>query len=227
MTEIRSNESVLIEVLELKGLRVVDIGSGAGEKVRYMTRQGASVTGLECGELQLEKARSFPPEGNEVYLEGVGQELPFEDASFDVATFFNSLHHVPVEHMADALVEAMRVVKPAGTVYVAEPIASGRGFELHAPIDDETSVRSSAYDVIRNAATHGLTQVREIFYDTVYHYENFAAFKDQMIRIDPTRSAPFEATEDELRSTFERLGIPDEQGIRFDQPMRVNVLEKG
>jgi 2-polyprenyl-3-methyl-5-hydroxy-6-metoxy-1,4-benzoquinol methylase len=226
MPEILSNESVLNEVLDLKGLRVVDIGSGAGEMVRYMTRQGASVTGLECGELQLKKARSYPPEGNEVYLEGVGQEQPFDDDSFDVVTFFNSLHHVPVEHMAGALAEAMRVVKSAGTVYVGEPIASGRGFELNAPIDDETSVRSSAYDAIQNAAAHGLLQVREIFYDTVYHYENFAAFKDNMIRIDPTRRTPFEAMEDDLRSAFERLGIPDEQGIRFDQPMRVNVLKK-
>jgi ubiquinone/menaquinone biosynthesis C-methylase UbiE len=227
MAETLSNESVLNEVLDLKGLRVVDIGSGAGGMVRYMTRQGASVTGLECGELQLEKARSYPPEGDEVYLEGVGQEQPFDDDSFDVVTFFNSLHHVPVEHMAGALAEAMRVVKSAGTVYVGEPIASGRGFELHAPIDDETSVRSFAYDAIQNAAELGLLQVREILYDTVYHYENFAAFKDEMIRIDPTRRTPFEAMEDDLRSTFERLGIPDEQGIRFDQPMRVNVLEKG
>ncbi len=227
MAEILSNESVLNEALDLKGLRVVDIGSGAGEMVRYMTRQGASVTGLECGELQLEKARSYPPEGDEVYLEGVGQEQPFDDDSFDVVTFFNSLHHVPVEHMAGALAEAMRVVKSAGTVYVGEPIASGRGFELNAPIDDETSVRSSAYDAIQNAASHGLLQVREIFYDTVYHYENFAAFKDNMIRIDPTRRTPFEAMEDDLCIAFERLGIPDEQGIRFDQPMRVNVLKKG
>jgi ubiquinone/menaquinone biosynthesis C-methylase UbiE len=227
MSEIRSNESVLNEVLDLKGLQIVDIGSGAGEMVRYMTRQGARVTGLECGELQLEKARSFPAEGDEVYLQGVGQQQPFDDVSFDVVTFFNSLHHVPLEHMAGALVEATRVVKPGGTVYVGEPIASGRGFELNAPIDDETSVRASAYDAIRDAATHGLRQVQEIFYDTVYHYENFAAFKDKMIRIDPQRRAPFEAIEDDLRSAFERLGIADEEGMRFDQPMRVNVLQKG
>jgi ubiquinone/menaquinone biosynthesis C-methylase UbiE len=227
MTEIRSNESVLNEVPDLKGLKMADIGSGAGEMVRYMTRQGASVTGLECGELQLEKARSFSPEGDEVYLEGVGQALPFDDNAFDAVTFFNSLHHVPLEHMAAALAEAKRVVKPAGTVYVGEPIASGSGFKLHAPVDDETGVRSSAYDVIQNAAAHGLLQVREVFYDTVYHYENFAAFKDEMIRIDPTRRAPFEAIEDELRAAFERFGVPEEQGIRFDQPMRVNVLQKG
>jgi ubiquinone/menaquinone biosynthesis C-methylase UbiE len=226
MAERRSDESVLNEVLDLKGLRVADIGSGAGEMVRYMTRQGASATGLECGELQLAKARSYPPEGDEVYLEGVGQAMPFNDGDFDAITFFKSLHHVPPEHMVGALAEAMRVIKSAGTVYVAEPIASGSGFELHAPIDDETAVRTSAYDAIQNTAANGLVQVREIFYDTVYHYENFAAFKEEMIRIEPMRRAPFELIEGDLRSAFDRLGIPDEAGIRFEQPMRVNVLGK-
>jgi hypothetical protein len=97
---------------------------------------------------------------------------------------------------------------------------------LHAPVDDETSVRTSAYDAIRNAAADSLRQVQEIFFDTVSHYQNFAAFKDEMIRIDPTRRAPFEAMEDDLRAAFERLGVPEAAGIRFDQPMRVNVLVK-
>ena len=100
--------------------------------MRYMTRQGASVTGLECGELQLAKARSYPSEGDEVYLEGVGQAMPFNDGDFGAVTFFKSLHHVPPEHMVGALAEAMRVITSAGTVYVAEPIASGTGFE---PVD--------------------------------------------------------------------------------------------
>ena len=226
MTEFRTNNSVLCEVLSIKNLHVVDIGCGDGTLVRFMTGQGAQVTGLECGIAQLDKARSYPPEGDEVYLEGSGQEMPFDDATYDVVIFFNSLHHVPVEHMADALGEAARVVKPGGTVYVAEPIAAGSGFELHAPIDDETSVRSAAYDVVRGAAAGGLSEVREIFYDTTYCYESFAAFKDETIRIDPGRQEPFEAMEADLQGMFDKLGIAEERGMRFEQPMRVNVLEK-
>jgi ubiquinone/menaquinone biosynthesis C-methylase UbiE len=226
MPEIRSNNSVLCENLDLNNLEIADIGSGAGEMVRYMTSQGAHVTGLECGSLQLEKARSYPAEGDEVYIEGFGQEMPFDDCSFDVVTFFNSLHHVPVEYMAVALGEAMRVVRLAGTVYIGEPIASGSGFELHAPIDDETTVRSAAYDAIRSATSNGLNQIREIFYETVYHYENFDAFKEETIRIEPRRRALFESIEDDLRKVFDRLGVPEEAGFRFDQPMRVNVFEK-
>ncbi len=222
----QTNESVLCRVLQLKGLQVVDIGSGAGEMVRYMTGQGARVTGLECGALQLEKARSFPLAGDEVYLEGFGQALPFDDDSFCLATFFNSLHHVPLAHMATALAEARRVVRPGGTIYVGEPIAAGSGFELHAPIDDETSVRTRAYEAIRFAVAQGLTEVEEIFYETANHYENFAAFKEETIRVEPRRRAPFEAMEDDLRNAFDRLGVPEEAGIRFDQPMRVNVLRK-
>jgi len=226
MPDTRSNESVLSENLELDKLEIVDVGSGPGDLVRYMTGQGARVTGLECGALQLEKARSYPLAGDEVYIEGIGQDMPFADASFDLVIFFNSLHHVPAEHMATALDEASRVVRSAGTVYVAEPIAAGSGFELHAPIDDETSVRDAAYDAIRSATARGFTQVREIFYQTVYHYPDFAAFKEDVIRVEPRRRDLFAAIEGELHEAFDRLGVTEESGMRFEQPMRVNLLKK-
>jgi ubiquinone/menaquinone biosynthesis C-methylase UbiE len=226
MTEFRSNGSVLREFLLLEDLHVLDVGSGDGALTRYMTRHGAHVTGLECGDAQLEKALSYPLEGEEVYVGGVGQDLPFENASFGAAIFSNSLHHIPTEHMMVALREAARVIKPHGTVYVAEPIAAGSGFEVHAPFDDETNVRATAYDSIQKAADIGLSQEREIFFYTVYHYTNFDEFKNDTIRIDPTRRKVFEAIEDDLRNTYARLGTPEEKGMRFEQPMRVNVLRK-
>ena len=226
MTEYRTNNAVLREELALKNLDVLDVGSGDGTLVRFVTTQGAHVTGLECGAAQLEKARSYPLAGDEVYLEGFGQEMPFDDKSFDLVIFSKSLHHIPVEHMATALAEAKRVVRSGGAVYVAEPIAKGSGFELNAPIDDETFVWSAAYDTFRSDGVAGLRQVREIYYDTVYHYDNFAAFKDATIRIEPKRRVAFEAMEAELRKLFDNLGVPLENGMRFNQAMRVNVLER-
>lgn len=226
MMKFRTNNSVLSETVALKGLHVADIGSGDGSLVRYMTGQGAHVTGLECGVAQLEKARSYPLAGNEVYVEGFGQDMPFDDASYDVVIFFNSLHHVPVEHMTAALGEAMRVVKPGGNVYVAEPVAAGSGFELNALIDDETSVRAAAYDAIQKVAAGEVIEVREVSYHTIYHHENFEAYKESTIRIDPRRRGPFEAMAEDLRGAFDRLGVSEEKGMRFEQPMRVNILEK-
>ncbi|NQV45029.1 MAG: class I SAM-dependent methyltransferase [Rhodospirillales bacterium] len=224
--EFRTNGSVIREVLSLEGSRVLDIGSGDGSLVRYLTRHGARATGLECGAAQLEKAHSYATEGDEDYVEGVGQDMPFDDASFDTAIFSNSLHHIPEQHMMAALGEAARVIKPDGTVYVAEPIAAGSGFEVHAPIDDETIVRAKAYEAIGKIADGGLREEREISFHTVYHYTDFDELKDDTIRIDPTRRELIATMEDELRARFTRLGVPDEKGMRFDQPMRVNVLRK-
>ncbi len=216
---------MLKKLLAIKGNRIIDIGSGDGNLVRYAAKQGAIVTGLECGEAQLKKARSFPTVGDEVYVEGFAEDLPFEDASFDASIFVNSLHHVRVTAMSTALAEASRVTKPGGYIYVAEPIAAGSGFELCAPLDDETIVRAAAFESVQSAIASGLTQVCEVFYDTVFHYQTFENFKEDMIRVDPSRLVPFKAMEAGLRNVFDRIGVVDKNGVRFDQQMRVNMLE--
>lgn len=226
MTEFRGNGSVLRENVALDGARVLDIGSGDGKLVRYMTRHGAHATGLECGAAQLEKAQSHALEGDEEYVEGVGQDIPFDDNTFDVAVFFNSLHHVPPEFMDAALAEAARVVKPGGTVYVAEPLAEGPSFAMYAPVDDETEVRALADAALGRADGGLLTQESVKFYTNSYHYESFDAMREETIRIGPERAAIFEEVADEVRALFEELGVKEEKGWRFDQPMRVNILRK-
>ena len=224
MTEITTDTDVLTKLLTTEGMDILDIGSGDGNLVRFLTKQGATVTGLECGAAQLEAAKSYAFVGEETYVEGVAQQLPFADNSFDVSIFFNSLHHVPIEYMPVAIAEAERVTRPKGMIYMAEPIAAGSGYEFSAPIDDEATVRAMAYDCVQNAIADGLTPVCEVFYDTVYHYRDFEAFKEEMIRIDPTRLVPFETMETDLQIAFNRFGVLDERGVRFDQPMRVNLL---
>jgi len=226
MTE-RSNTEVLSEVLALDGARVLDIGCGDGALVRYMTRHGARVTGLECTPAQINKARATAPEGDEVYVDGVGQDLAFENGDFDAVVFFNSLHHVPVEQQYAALGEATRVLADGGTLYIAEPVAEGPNFEAHKPVDDETDVRAAAYTAIGRAARHGLTEVREIQYVTASVHADFEAFREQTVRISPRREAAFDAHEPLLRELFERYGVKRDGGYRFAQPMRVNVFRKG
>ncbi|MBT4888388.1 MAG: class I SAM-dependent methyltransferase [Rhodospirillales bacterium] len=223
MSEFRTNGSVLREHLQLEGLHIVDIGSGAGDLVRYMTKHGAKVVGLECGAAQLKKANESPLQGDETYVEGFGQDMPFNDGQFDAAVFFNSLHHVPPEHMTAALSEASRVVKNNGTIYIAEPLASGTGFELHAPIDDETEVRKLALQAIHSIST-SMSGTREVTYSTSYFYDDYEDFRAESIRIDPVRQPIFDDRDDALRANFDKLGEMEEKGYRFDQPMRINIL---
>jgi SAM-dependent methyltransferase len=142
----------------------------------------------------------------------------------DYVVFFNSLHHVPAAVMAKALEEAARVLRPGGQVYVSEPIAEGPFFETCRPVDDETEVRARAYHALNNCAA--LRPVREFRYLHTVQMRTFDAFRDRIISANTEREARFDAMRDDLRPLFEAKGTRTEDGWEFDQPMRVNLLER-
>ncbi len=220
----KSNGAVLVEMLDLDGSRVCDVGSGDGTLSRLMTKAGAHVIGVECGDAQLAKAGQAPRAGDEAYIKGVGEDLPLEDAGRDIVVFFGSLHHIPDANRETALREAARVTRPGGLVYIAEPLAEGVHFEMMQPVHDETAVRAAAYKAIRNCAATGLVEEKEFFYVNPAKHADFDAFREMMIRINPDKLEEFAEKETILRANFERLGTKTADGVTFDQPMRVNLL---
>ena len=222
----RTNSEVLTATVELADKKVIDVGCGEGNLVRLMTRHGAKVFGVECNPLQLEKAHEQKPVGGEVYYEGRAEALPFADTSIDLVVFFNSLHHVALDTMTKALAEAARVLKPGGHVYVCEPVAEGPHFELMQPVHDETVERAKAQDAIQGAEALGLSEDTNFTYLHPAQHQDFAQFKERMLRINPHRTDDFTACEADLKASFERLGTPDRNGFVFDQPMHVTVLAK-
>ena len=219
-----SNEAALVNHVDLEDKRALDVGCGRGELVRFMNRNGARASGLECNPLQIVAARELDPDAP--LYEGVGEAMPFDDAAFDLVVFMFSLHHVPIRDQTNALSEAARVLEPGGTLYVAEPLCEGSGFEVHKPVDDETEVRAAALEALRNASPDILSPMNEIVYETSYHYRDFEEFRDDMVRIDPERRDSFERQTDHMRSLFSSLGVSEDRGIRFDQPVRVNTFLK-
>jgi SAM-dependent methyltransferase len=223
----RTHREVIEEALDLDGLRLADIGCGDGALVRLMTRLGARATGIDPSEGQLGRARAADPVGEEDYLQGVAEDLPMPDASLDVAVFFNSLHHVPVEHQGAALTEAARALKPGGLLYVVEPIAAGPHFSLTRRIEDETVVRDLAYLALQ-AAFEGpdFETDHELAYLTEIRYQSFEAFRDHLIAVDESRRPAVEAQEEELRAAFEEIAEPRDDGFVFTQPARLNLLRR-
>lgn len=215
------------DILPLKGQRVLDVGCGDGGLVRFMTRQGARVTGLECSEGQLARARAADPAGDEDYLKGVGQDLPCEDATMDAVIFFNSLHHIPVPAQAGALDEALRVLRPGGEIYILEPVAQGAFFEMMRPIEDETEVRAAAYEAILAASKSPIImEHREVSYAAPLRYNSFEACRDGIIAVDEKRRAAVEAEGDKLRQAFEAAADFRDGAYHFASPSRLNLLRK-
>lgn len=225
-SEPRSHTSVMRELVTLAGRRVLDIGSGDGSLVRRLRREGADAIGVEPGPQQLIRAREAADNDGALYVCAGAESLPLADATFDIAVFFNSLHHVPGDLHDRAMAEAMRVLRPGGTVYIAEPIAAGSYFELMRPVDDETEVRALAYETIGGAKKFGFSDGPEVTYATRYGHPDFDAMKSTVLAINPQRRPAFEANEADLRVQFERLADYDGSTYAFTQPMRVNLLEK-
>jgi SAM-dependent methyltransferase len=92
--------------------RMLDVGCGAGMVLRLAADWGAEVAGLDASEGLIEHARSRVP--GAPIVQGEIEELPYEDATFDVVTGFNSFQYAA--RPATALAEAERVVVASGRV---------------------------------------------------------------------------------------------------------------
>lgn len=96
-------------------LEILEIGCGAGGMLEPLGRYGR-VTGLDYSQDAMRYCRS---RGFARVVTGVGNELPFPDASFDLVALFDVIEHIPDDEQV--LAEVKRVLKPDGKVFISVP----------------------------------------------------------------------------------------------------------
>jgi ubiquinone/menaquinone biosynthesis C-methylase UbiE len=216
---------MLGELLDVRDRDVLDVGCGEGGLVRWLATNGARAVGLDPLAVALERARSHGQDGPPVrYVHGGAEALPFDAASFDIVVFFNSLHHVPEDSMDAALTEAARVLRQGALAYVQEPLPEGPLFELMRSVEDETRVRGAAQQALGRALEGTFVELAQRDGVIVTRLDDFDAFRNLMVSVDPTRAAALDEQGSSLRERFERLGRPCPDGYEFDQPFRANLL---
>lgn len=225
----RKHSAVLRAHLKLAGAKVADVGCGDGSLARFMAREGAQVAGVEINERALQRAKAAAPQPGAAFLCARGEALPFATGALDVVVYFNSLHHVPVPAQGPALAEATRALKPGGRLLLVEPLAEGPTHALSLPVEDETEVRARAYEAIGEAAAgDGLEPLAEERYLAPTRVESFAAWKADMIAVDPRRRSRVEAEEaragEAWQAAFEAAAERVEAGYRLSYPVRLNLL---
>ena len=98
------------------GTRVLDIASGTGNAALPAARKGADVTASDLTPALLEAGRArATTEGLELqWVEADAENLPFEDASFDVVMSTIGVMFAP--HHQEAADELVRVTRPGGKI---------------------------------------------------------------------------------------------------------------
>jgi SAM-dependent methyltransferase len=99
------------------GSRILDVGCGTGVLAERLLHEGYDVTGADPFAAMLEHMRARDPRLKTVHAPG--QDLPFDDGTFDFTYCVAVMHHVAhPRDVHDTLVEMCRVTKPGGHVLV-------------------------------------------------------------------------------------------------------------
>ena len=104
------------------GDKVLDIGCGTGyfsRRVVVAVGPDGTVVGIDPSEQMLDYARRHAPAGCSFRAAGA-EDLPFDEASFDLIVSSLAFHHIPTEHRGAAVQEMFRVLRPGGRLFIAD-----------------------------------------------------------------------------------------------------------
>lgn len=99
------------------GCRVLDVGCGTGRLLSLLAERGAVGSGVEVAPEMVAVARRANPQTD--IRQGTAEDLPFDDATFDLVVVCLAYHHL--DSPEQFLAEAARVLVPDGRLVVAEP----------------------------------------------------------------------------------------------------------
>jgi ubiquinone/menaquinone biosynthesis C-methylase UbiE len=161
----QATEAVLALLGVERGARVLDIGCGIGGTARTAAVQhGATVTGIdltpEFVAAAADLSRRAGVEGVS-FVEGSATSLPFEDASFDLATMLHV--GMNVSDKPALFREAARVLRPGGRFAVYDIMRIGPGelpFPMPWAVDPATSFVAAPEEYAAVARAAGFSEVR-------------------------------------------------------------------
>lgn len=102
------------KAVDWSGKAVLDLGCAGGFMAEALHDRGATVVGIDPAKDAVAAAKAHAASTNRdiAYHIGVGEALPYDDASFDVVVCVDVLEHV--EDLSKVVSEIARVLRPGG-----------------------------------------------------------------------------------------------------------------
>jgi SAM-dependent methyltransferase len=126
------------------GQDMLEIGPGPGAATGWLAERVAKLTALESDEGAAARLAERYDGRNVTVDTGDATRMPYPGGAFDAVVSFTMLHHVPtVAAQYQILAEALRVLRPGGTLVGSDSLASVGLHHFHAddvynPLDPAT-----------------------------------------------------------------------------------------
>jgi SAM-dependent methyltransferase len=142
-----------------------------------------------------------------------GENAQLAARSFDCATFFFSLHHIPEQALRPTLSNVRQALRPGGIIYIVEPVAVGPAFRVIKMVDDETKARANALETLEAwLAGQPPATVSERLYKSYNTYPDFSAYCSSLLRGDSNRQLTIDTHRQKLQALFEQEADSSPQG---------------
>jgi ubiquinone/menaquinone biosynthesis C-methylase UbiE len=208
--------SMIQQLAAIDGKTVLEIGCGEGDLSVKLAGSACKYIAIDPDKEAIAKAQQQT--GNAVFHIGSGENLPFGDESFDLVIFILSLHH---QNSRQALMEAHRVLNPAGRVIILEPAADGEFQQFFHLFDDETDALTSAARAIRHSQ---FDLIRHKVFAVPAEFEDLSALYQYPFGQDPADDVASARIFAKLHQF--RGGIKEGQRIQLFDTIHIYALVK-
>lgn len=110
-------------MIDVRGLRTLEVACGRGGFVRALARNGAEAVGLDFSRAALkigrERSLKFEEESQAIFVQGDAHSLPFPNDYFDLIVSCETIEHLPVPEKA--VTEFHRVTRLGGSLFLTTP----------------------------------------------------------------------------------------------------------
>ena len=211
--------------------RSLDVACGPGMVALAFAQVVDFAVGLDAVEAMLDRARVLQTRQfchNITWVLGEAAELPFSDASFDIATCRFAIHHMLDPSIT--LREMTRILRPRGRIVICGAVASD---------DPARATALNAFEKMRDSSTVRflpLAELRSLLTDSGFQIESErkyrvpVEFEDLMLRSFPSQG-DVPRLRDMIVSSADgdTLGLAtriDDERIRFSYPAVILAAQK-